>query len=69
MGLVVGAFEALGGEMGVNLSGGEVGVAEEFLDAAEVGPGVEHVRGEAVAEFVGREVGIEAGESEIFFEA
>ena len=40
MGLVVGAFEALGGEVGVNLSGGEVCVTEKFLDAAEIRAGV-----------------------------
>ena len=67
MGFVVGAFEALGSEVRVDLSGGEVGVAEKFLDAAEVCAGVEKVSGVAVAEFVRCEFGIEAGEGEVFF--
>src|SRR3989442_9190379 len=36
MGLVVGFFEAVGGDVGVDLGGDEMGVAQEFLDAAEV---------------------------------
>ena len=39
--------------MGVDLGGGDVGMAEEFLDHAEVGAALEQMTGEAVAEFVG----------------
>lgn len=39
-------------EVGVDLGGGDVGVAEEFLDDAEVGPAFEEVGGEGVAEEV-----------------
>ena len=67
MSLIVRALEALGGEVRVHLSRGEVGMAKEFLDTAEIGAGVEHVRGVTVAEFVGREMGIETSQSEIFF--
>ena len=63
MRFVIGAFEAVGGDMGIDLRGDEMGVAKEFLYAAEIGAGIEHVRGVAVAEFVRGEVGIEAGES------
>ena len=38
--------------MGVDLGGGEVGVAEEFLDGAEIVVVFEEVGGEAVAEGV-----------------
>ena len=69
MGLVVGFFEALGGDVGVDLGRNEVGVAEKFLDAAEVGAGVEHMGGVAVAEFVGCEVRIEAGGGEMALKA
>jgi hypothetical protein len=65
--LVVGFFEAFSGDVGVDLGGDEVGVAEEFLDAAEIGAGIEHVGGVAVAEFVGGEFWIEADEGEVFF--
>ena len=40
-------------DVGVDLSGGDVGVAEHFLDNAKVGTVVEEVGGEAVAELVG----------------
>ena len=40
-------------DMGVDLGGGQALVAEKFLDAAEIGPAVEHVAGKAVAERVG----------------
>ena len=53
MGVVVDLFHAFGGDVGVDLGGGETGVAEEFLDAAEVCAVVEEVGGEAVAELVG----------------
>ena len=39
-------------DVGVDLGGGEVGVAEEFLDGAEIVVVFEEVGGEAVAEGV-----------------
>ena len=69
MGGIVGFFEALDGDVSVDLRGGEVGVAEEFLDAAEIGAAVKEVCGVAVAEFVGGDFGIEAGAGKISFEA
>lgn len=41
----------------VELGGGDVGVAEEFLDDAEVGAAVEEMCGKGVAECVGVHVG------------
>ena len=66
---IVGFFEAFDGDVGVDLRGGEVGVAEEFLDAAEIGAAVKEVCGVAVAEFVGGDFGIEAGAGKISLEA
>src|SRR5260370_37289983 len=40
-------------EVGVDLGGGEVGVAEELLDGAQIGAAVEEVGGVGVAERVG----------------
>ncbi len=68
MGLAVGFLEALDGDVGVDLGGGDAGVAEEFLDAAEIGAGVEHVSGEGVAELVGADVDGDAGVAEVFLE-
>ena len=45
--------EAILVDVGVELGGGDVGVAEHFLDDAEVGAVVEEVGGEAMAELVG----------------
>ena len=61
MGGLVGALQAFGGDVGINLRGREAGVTEECLDAAEVGTVVEEVRGEAVAELVRGEVGRKPG--------
>lgn len=49
----------------VDLRGREAGVAEEGLDAAEVGAGVEQVGGEGVAEFVRADAGGDAGVVEV----
>jgi hypothetical protein len=38
--------------VGIDLSGGDVGVAEEFLDGADIVAGFEEVGGEGVAEGV-----------------
>lgn len=40
------------GEMEIDHSGGDVGVAENVLESSDVGVGVEEVRGEAVSEGV-----------------
>ena len=61
MGGVVGFFEALNGDVSVDLRRDEVRVAEEFLDAAEIGAAIEKMRGVAVAEFVRGEIGVESG--------
>lgn len=45
--------EAVLVDVGVDLGGGDVGVAEHFLDNAEVGAVIEEVGGKAVAELVG----------------
>src|SRR3546814_5077194 len=39
-------------EVGVDLGGGDVGVAEQFLHAAQVARGLEHVAGEGVPQQV-----------------
>lgn len=49
------------GDVGVDLSGGDVGVAEHGLDGANVGAVHEEVGGEAVAEGVGGDVFCDAG--------
>jgi hypothetical protein len=45
-------FQVAEGEVGVHLGGGNVGVAEQYLDAAQICPVFDHVRGAAVAKFV-----------------
>ena len=53
--------EAPAGDVGVNLSGAYVGVAEEFLDHAQVGAMLEQVGREAVPEGVRGDVANDAG--------
>ena len=59
MSLVIGLFQALGGDVRIDLGGGQMRVPQEFLHAAQVGPGVQHVRGVGMAEFVRRQMGVE----------
>ncbi len=49
-------------DVGVDLGGGDVGVAEEFLDDAEVGAAFEEVGGERVPQQVRVDVLLDAGE-------
>ncbi len=58
---LVDGFEVFLVDVGVDLRAGDVGVAEEFLDDAEVGAVFEEVGGEGVAQKVGVEVLREAG--------
>ena len=51
--LLMQRFQSCLRDMGVNLRGGKVGVAEEHLDHAQIGTVVEQVRGEGVAQGVG----------------
>jgi hypothetical protein len=69
MSLVVDAFEAVSGDVGVDLGGDEVGVAKEFLDAAEVGSSFQEVGGVTVAQLVGGDSGVETGQEKIRFES
>src|SRR5690606_20675893 len=52
MGCVVDPGQVLEVQVGVDLGGGDVGVAEQFLHAAQVAGGFEQVAGEAVAQHV-----------------
>ena len=46
MGVRVDLFEPFCADMGVNLGGGKVFVAEHFLHTAQVRPGIEQMGGE-----------------------
>lgn len=58
--------QAAFGDVGVDLGGGDGGMAEEFLDDAEVGPMFEEVGGEAVSEHVGGDGPADSGEPGAF---
>ena len=45
--------EPILGDMGIDLGGGDVGMAQHLLDAAEIGAVVDQVGGEGVPEHVG----------------
>ena len=63
--MVVDFAEAAAGDVGVDLGGGEAGVAEELLDGAEVGAVLQQVGGEGVAEGVGADVVLGAGGEDV----
>ena len=52
MGALVSFLHALSGQVGVDLSRHKMSMTEEFLDASEIGSGVQEVGGKAVAKFV-----------------
>ena len=54
--------------MGVDLRGHKTFVAEEFLDAADVGPAVEKMSGKTVAQGMGCCAGVEAARFQVFFQ-
>ena len=68
MGGVVDLFHAVGRQVRVDLGGAEALVAEQFLDAAQVGAVVEQVRREAVTQRVRADSRVEAGRDQILVE-
>src|SRR5829696_5070437 len=60
MGFAVAVLQPLGRHVGVDLGGRQVLVAEQLLDAPDVGPGVQHVRGERVPQGVRRRPRVES---------
>ncbi len=61
-------FEVGVGDVGVDLGGGDVGVAEHSLNGAEVGTVHKEVGSEAVAQSVGGDVLGDAGEFGVFLD-
>ncbi len=61
VGALVGVVQAGGGQVRVDLRGGQRLVAEQFLHAAQVRAVVQQVRGEAVPQRVRADGRIEAG--------
>ena len=61
--------QAVAGDVGVDFGGADGGVAEEFLDDAQVSAVLEEVGGEAVPEHVGGEVAFNAGVAGAVFDA
>ena len=55
------AGEVIGIDVGIDLGGGDVGVAEKLLDDAQIGAVAQHVTGKGVAQDVGVDVFLDAG--------
>ena len=66
---MVNLAKAVTGDVGVDFGGADGGVAEEFLDDAQVGAVLEQVGGEAVPEHVGGDVPFHAGVADAVFDA
>ncbi len=60
--------EAVAVNMGVNLGGGNIDMAEHFLDTSKVGAACQKMRSETVPKGVGREIAVEAGAGGVFFD-
>ena len=56
MRFVIDAGEMLKIKMGVNLGRADVGMAEQFLHAAEVTAGLQHMAGKGMAQHVGMHI-------------
>ncbi len=64
-----GVLQVLLADVGVAVGGGDAGVAEHFLDDAQVGAVFEKVGGEGVAERVWRDRPGDAGDLGVAFDA
>ena len=65
--LVVGALNSFGGHVRVNLRGGEVRVAKQFLYASQIRPRIKHVCRVAVSQLVRCECRVQLAGVEVFF--
>jgi hypothetical protein len=65
---IVGLPHVVLADVGVDLRGRDVGVAEQGLDGAQVGAALEQVGGEAVAELVRRDGAGDAGRDRVLAE-
>jgi len=61
--------ETVTGNVGVDFRRADSGVAEQFLDNAEIGAMLQKMGGETVAEHVGSNVASEAGTTDALFDA
>ena len=66
MGFVIFFLESFHANVGIDLSGGEAGMAEQLLHAAQIGAGIQQMGGEAMAQHVRRNGWIQAGHRQIF---
>lgn len=69
MKFLVDVAQPVAGDVGVDLGGADGGMAEEFLDDAEVGAVFEQVRGEAVSQHVRGDAARDAGVFDAFLDA
>ena len=60
MGAVIDLREVLEVEVGVDLGGADVGVAEQLLYRAQITAGFEHVTGEGVTQHMGMDILVHA---------
>src|SRR5580692_8119798 len=57
MGLMHDPFQMVAGDMGIDFGGGDVGMAQERLDAAQVRAAFHQMGGEGMAQHMGRNLG------------
>ena len=69
MKLLVNVTKPVARDVSVKFRGADGGVAEHFLDNAQIGAMLEEMRGETVAKHVRRDVSGHAGESDALLDA
>ena len=68
MRLVIDCFHPFGADVCIDLRRTEVGMTEQFLNAAEIGSGIQQMGGERMAQFVRRHIHRKPGGAEIQLE-
>src|SRR5438128_1760057 len=69
MSLIIGTIQAISGDVCVNLRSDQMSVAEQFLHASQIGPGIEQMCGVAMAELMRRDLRVQAGDFKVAFQA
>src|ERR1039458_10719433 len=67
--LMVDVAQTLGGDVGIDFSRADAGMAEQLLNDAQVGAVIEQMGGKAVAQHVGGDVAGDAGPAGAVFDA
>jgi len=66
--LLVEFFQSAAGDLGVDLGGGQIGMAQHRLDRSQVGAALQKVRGKGMSQHVRGNRAVDPGQPHIFFQ-